>query len=687
MSPQEELEQIEIELELRKRKAAQPEAKLPTSAPGPQPAPAGTAPTFSGQGIMEVIRDVPGSAREAIAPLLTAPAKALAGLTIDLPTMGKQWANRKTGGKAFPGVDEMPLLSPKIDELRDALAGRKLGNETPTAAVEGLVGGWGGVAPAIAVNELIKRDVHPLVAMGAGVAIPMAGAAGATAVRAGSVDPRKVMAQGRIEHAVSGTDPAALMEAARTQSLAGREGLFLLPSQGSGRAMPGMAQLETQALMSSAKGAGPLRQQVFSQQDKADELARALVAQAGRPAPVGEAATDLQRAAIKRLQADTDRQRSITNEYYTQAAKNKAPIESVEVKNLIREIDKRIASSRGNEQFVEGATDLRNRLKGLLKEPTGDGGAAVLGKLTGKKTPPVTAPELYNVMKSFADKIEAPDARGVAMYSDNNAKELRKLAENTVRKLYETKEPLYGTARQLTAGMRVIDERGSFDQLTSMTKANSAENLISSVPRQADALQEISRGRTAWADKTKEGTGPMSPMTETVGSDQKAVQKALATALEGARQRAFALGNTGQRNPSASAKFAKEVAGTSDQQEQLLRAINAAGGDTARAGELLELSRAVGRPTVVHGARVPVTDIQPIEGLRMAGGHELARRAAVMRVAQAVVNRMSDGEVIRRLQQPNSAMQLAQMPQIKSATPREQLAVLLAITGQAVPTE
>lgn len=179
----------------------------------------------------------------------------------------------------------------------------------------------------------------------------------------------------------------------------------------------------------------------------------------------------------------------------------------------------------------------------------------------------------------------------------------------------------------------------------------------------------------------------MSPMTETVGSDQKAVQKALATALEGARQRAFALGNTGQRNPSASAKFAKEVAGTSDQQEQLLRAINAAGGDTARAGELLELSRAVGRPTVVHGARVPVTDIQPIEGLRMAGGHELARRAAVMRVAQAVVNRMSDGEVIRRLQQPNSAMQLAQMPQIKSATPREQLAVLLAITGQAVPTE
>lgn len=682
MTPQEELELLQLEQERRRRQAA---ATAAPTEQAPQPA-AQAAPTLSKQGIMEVIRDIPGSAREAIAPVLTAPAK-IGGFLWDAQRGFKQFANKQSGGRVFPGAEDMPALTPKVDALRDALAGRELGNETPTAVMEGITGGPTGMAMSGAVNEMINRGVNPVVALGASLLVPAAGSAATRAYRAGSVDPRKMLAQGRIEHAVSGTDPAALREAAQLQSLAQKEGIFMLPSQGSGRSMPGIAQLETQALMSSAKGAGPLREQVFAQQGQADDLAKALVAQAGKPTNVEDAATNLQRAAVDRVRADSTREQRITGPYYAEAAKNKASVDPAEIKSAIKAIDDSIKSMRGNEAFEIGARDLKRRLEEISKTPKGDKGAAILGRLTGNKPSTVAAPDLYRVMQSFGSELKAVDARGVAKYEDNVAQALRELAERTVRNLYETKEPAYQTARELTKGMRRIDSRGPFDPLVSMTKANSPENVINQTLKAPDALQEISRGRSVWADLKKPGTDSATPMTETVASNQKAVSEALATALEGARQRAFSLGNTGQRNPSASAKFAREVAGTPTQEEALMRAIQAAGGDPTRSAELLTLNRALGRPSVVQGARVPVTDITPVEGLRMAGGHELARRAAVMRVAQALVNRMSDGEVIRKLQQPDSAARLAQMPQVQTATPREKLAALLAAAPQTMPTE
>lgn len=686
MTPEEELELIQIEQELRRRKVK------PAAEGGRQSASASVDPSLWG-GLKEVAGQLPQHARETAVQTGLAIPKVLAG-GVDLITMGKQLANEQTKGgmvELFPKAETLPRVMPLLQALQTKLQGRNTEEEVPAAITEGMFSGPV-AGPAMAAGAvsggltqwLLNAGVPPWVAIPAGV---VTGGGTGAAASARSVRPGQILAQGRVRRALEGSDPGALDEAGKTQQLASERGLFILPSQGTGRQAPGLEQLETEAMLSHAKGGADLKQRVFQQAGQARELADELVtASRGTPRPADEAAGALTTAARERLLADQQRINSITQNFYEEAAKNNAAIRKEDLEEVLSALQGARREVAGNREVIAGIDDLLARLKNPAQEKAAKS-EKLLRKLQGTEVQ-TSAPVLRRVYQSFIESLDAINEKtGARAYSDNVAGRLRELANTHVRKLYEKAEPLYGRARTMQADMLRRGARNEFDPLVQLSKASGKpENVTGRLlqPGGGDTLQEITTGVQRWLPAAERSGLDANQLTATAGASPQAARDALATALAQARDQAFKPSNLGATPPNAGAVLANAVAGTPAQQTSLGRAIAAVGGRSSEALKTTELLRALGRPTTVHGARVPGTEIAPIDPFRAVSPQPIQRTTAITKILGVMINKLSDADVIAYLNRPDSVQALQRLPGAKAMTPRMQLAALLAANAQGM---
>lgn len=218
MTPEQELELIAIEEEERRRAGQR----------APVPAAAAAAP-------------IPNRLREFLAAAGTAPAKAAASIA-DLVGLGVEELKKRpvktvtgagSGSSLIWLMDQYKKLglSPKVDELRDQLAGRKLEGDLPTAVTQGAVGGLlfpggplinaaAGGAGAGGAEVAAQAGAPPIVQAGAGLLAGL-GTGGVLVGGKALLTPRgpakelgkaldSLTPRQRLETALDGMDPAKM---------------------------------------------------------------------------------------------------------------------------------------------------------------------------------------------------------------------------------------------------------------------------------------------------------------------------------------------------------------------------------------------------------------------------------------------------------------------------------------------
>ncbi len=343
-------------------------------------------PQGAGSGLADVAANLPRHMREVGAAAAMGPAKMLTGL-IDLTTAGKQAAG-------MPNAGQLPYLTPYIDSLRDKLAGRPLGNETPTAVAEAAFSGPAGMLVSGTTNEAINQGVPAPLAMAAGIASPYA-LKGAKEVVRSNFNPLKPVGERltemRFNEALAGTNLDQLPAMSRQQGEAAKRGVHLFPSQLTSQGSPGFQQLETEILRSKAPQAAGVQQLAFKQAPATEAmlrqtLSRYLPTKANQSTE--EAAANLQKAATDRLTASANADKGAVAPVWNQAKATPARIGYDDVEDMLQKL-------RGHSQDMT----LPQQARGPLKE---------MEKFLGGKVADVRAAEMQVQILSNSLKKATP---------------------------------------------------------------------------------------------------------------------------------------------------------------------------------------------------------------------------------------------------------------------------------------
>jgi hypothetical protein len=573
---------------------------------------------------------------------------------------------RETGEPAPPETDS---ISSYVDRLRDQLAGRPLEKSVPAAIAEGATGSLiypgGPVTNAVAggigsgvTQTLLNREVSPGKAAGVG-----AGTSLGLAATMSLANPRRILLVKRLRESLGGMNEDDLSETVRMQSRAAARGVPLFPSQASPGLAPGMQQLETEILRSKSPGAADVQQLGFKQAPLADQFAQETLRKTlptRADLSQEKVAENLQVAALKRAKADFEAVNARTEELYTQAGKSEAVVDIVAMKPVLEQLNAVIKSPT---TAAESKKALRNLANQLVKESAQYKGQIPVQRLR----------TIYQDMESNLEKVNAV---GLPDYSDRAAGQIRKAINGetptspALRNAYEEAEPLFGAARVLQSSGKEAAARGPFDPVVQLSKGRgSAEKYTEGMLGKAEALTDIASGAPA-----KGGVR--------LGSDKDAVRDALANSLETQRQKAFQLSNAGEMLQNSPAIFVRNLIGTDTKRRGLEGAMRSIGIDPKTFMADMEVLQAAGRPTVVHGSRVPSTGIDPADVARATIGGSLQQQQARMSMLRSWINRISDKQIAEILERPDSVAYIQKVAGASAMDPRQLVAVMLASKWQ-----
>lgn len=630
------------------------------------------APSLIGQRGTDIfgreLGDGTGVGRDTAASGLFGPSKALGGL-IDLLQAGhhnlKKQKQREQGG---PAPEPPESITERVNALRDEAAGRPVGNSIPAAAAEGATGSLmfpGGAAANAASGAVGAATTQAATNAGASPAkagllgLLTGGVTGLGTAVPGFV--AKKLAGGRAEEALRGMNQDDITAAIRLQK---ESPVPLFPSQASPGAAPGLQQLETEILRSKSKGAMPAQQMGFKQAPISSAFAdsllnRILPTKAG--ASSDDLASGLASAAGARSAADIEALNARTAHLYKTAKETKGVVAGEDLQAIFDRLKAELADRSLPQQARRDFTEFQKKL--------------VLESAANKGSIP--APVMRALYQSLEDKITALKAPGLPEYPDYVAGRVRKVLDSTVREAYENAEPLYRVARELQSSGRQNATRGQFDQLTQLANAGGdSEAFLRNLPAKGEGLREISSGVPIKLDKGEYGRQ---------GANPEAVRDALAAGLRLQKNKAFELSQAGEMMQNSPAVLVNALAGTPEKSKSLITGLRAAGVPEEKIAELekgLQVLQAAGRPTVVHGSRVPVTGIDPVDVARATIGGSLQQQQARMSMLRSTVNMMTDKEVAAVLAQPNSLELLQKMPGAKALDPRAALVGVLMAQSQ-----
>jgi hypothetical protein len=278
-------------------------------------------------------------------------------------------------------------------------------------------------------------------------------------------------------------------------------------------------------------------------------------------------------------------------------------------------------------------------------------------------------------------KLSERDAGGNPTYSDKAAGDIRKALDAVYRDQYEYTEPMYRVARELTRSRKENFARTEFDPVEVLSQGQGdPRKYLSSILQRGDGLPQVARGQSV-----RQPTG----QRQVEGANPEAVRDALAKALDLRRQDAFRLSDTGEMLQHSPAKFVEGIAATAEQKKALANTLRSVGVNPKPLMDDLGVVEAAGRPTVVHGSRVPGTEVNPVDLARATIGGTLQAQQARMTIVRSLINRLSDAEVAKVLENPRSLDIIKQIPQKQALrmTQRDLAVAVLAASGQFQPTE
>lgn len=603
--------------------------------------------------------------RELGATALMAPAKTFAGL-MDLGEVGL----RSLGG--FLGLPTPPPAgySERVEELRTKLAGkpRGSGSRPDLAAIEGAAGGLlfgraGALAGALAgpaSEEVTHRTGSALLGAGAGL---LAGAS-PTIVANRAVTIRSPMtrrASKLVSEAVRSAPREVLDEAQQVQEAAAKRGLFVLPSQASRVSLPKIQELEVRVLGSHAAGAEQLRQKVLRQAAAQERLAKEFVRSVDVPVvPPEVAAGQLAQAARGRLRADREFINKLTEDLYRQGHEAARQIEVQPIPAVVGQLVKALRTEFGGN-----------------KEAT-----RLARSLLDSYTKARNAKELFEAHQSFLQQLQGAPVKGGV------AKALRTFSERVLRDSAEALVPAYREAREVQAALLKGIERLPGDPLLQMAATpRDPAAYLAKVPQRAGALKQIYEGTTDLrfaADNLPQA--PNLPSLAPMGAAPDVARSGLAASLESLQQRAFAPGPRGLVSPTAGATFAHRVAPTPAAEAAFEEVYKTVALRPVDVKETLEVLRALSRPFKMPLGGGAGTEIHPITLLRAGSPQQWQRTHAITAIAKALMNRMTDKEIIEILSNPRSIELMRKAPALRKFGSRE-LAATVAALQLAGPEE
>lgn len=647
--------ELELELELRRRRQQQPYTH-------------------------EAFTPPPNTLRAAAAGAAVGPSKTVSGI-LDFLNEGAARNAERQAATGFPAARgpkarsqeqrREAALTPKVDALRDMMAGGPA-EGTATTVAEGMTGGLlfpgGPLANAASggLGALVgdygnKQDWNPLLTLGlstlAGVG-PAALLETGQAARGGS----RFLAAGRAKDALARSSPEGLEEAKKFQQWAAKRGYFLLPSQSTAKATPGLLDLETSVFQSRSPAVQALREKVFGQYSRADSLARQTVDEMpGRVLPEEEAASQVVGAAEELRKGRRQVGNIAAKPFYEEGKAvlaNPTQQASSDVRRAL--VDARTSTTSGDVRY--GAA----KLEAMLDE---------LKKAKGRE---VTPADLRDVHERYTAWLDTPNEKGTIL-PDTAKQELRLLSERSVRKLAEDIAPALREGREVAARFKSDFDYDPFDAVTREGRTTATRTALAQLLRQPRIATELAEG--VKAPQFEAATGKRVGET-TLGANIEAPSNALKTAADAERRKAFRL-MQGEENPQAPFFFASALAPDEAVRAELARAVTRLGGDGGRLGENLDLLTALGRPTSARGSNIDPTAISPIQTVQAAGAAgPLQVHQARASIVRAMINRMSDASVAKALSEPNAVAALEQIAGAKAMSPRAALAALMTAQGQ-----
>lgn len=566
-------------------------------------------------------------------------------------------------------------LTPKVQELKDELAGGDSNNFL--ANVAGVATGsllfpgsaglnfGSGIASGTAGEMLQGSGFWPK--LGGESAAGLMAAALLTKGKNTAQGLPGFLARGRLQNAVDQSAPDVLDEIGKLQELARVHKTFILPSQGTAKATPGLELLETEVLASKAGGVQPMREKVFGQVDDAARLSGQFIDEApGRVLPQEEAAAGLVAAAKERNAALRGQGTTSAQQLYDAGNAVPTPIGPGELRDVRLGLQNTRASAPAG-GFVQQEIDW------------------LLGRLDRAQLErrELTARDLTTIHDEFRARLDAPRADGSIVPSADK-ETLRRLSEANVRAAAEAVSPQLREARELAGAFKAQNEYDPFDLVTREGRTTATKPALSSVVKNPRIATELADGVTTPVfGEAGERVGQV-----TQAANLEPARSGLKTGLDAERQNAFRRVD-GKINPQAPASLINAIAPSPEAKGELAAALSRLGGDGERAGELLDVMEALSRPTVVRGVKVDTTGVSPLQAAQAGGlGGSLQVHQARAGIIRALVNRLSDTQVAAALSRPDFAEVMAKLPGARAMTPRAALAaVLSAQQGENEPTE
>lgn len=571
----------------------------------------------------------------------TAPAKGLAGIA-DFGAAGWQKLLSLMGSEGAPSDN----MTPAVDRLTDALAGRPVPQSVGRSAFEGAItaplsGAKGAQLPAAVtsgataggVSELAKeKGLNEYAQLGLGMASGYG--AGGFAANA-KLTPAEFLAKNRLRQAMEGLRPEDFPAGKKAMGDAAGEGIKLTPSQALQVPAEGLQSLEAALLKSRASGADAMRTSKASQATRVQDLVEGLRSKSGQqPRMDDDLANDVFVASKGILRKQSEAVNDATRPLYNDPLAKNWKIKPEVAQNVNQGFAALFQKHRADGPVLAVLQEAQQELSRVLANPN------------------VTPEELTTAIRTVKSELPSYEAAGTS--ASNRAQGIVKEAIKPLEALVAKHAPTIPQAQQMQADLRGT-LANSFSEVTRQAKAKSgtSEAVLTALEKRPEVIAEVAKKNPQLA--------------------QEALQRQLNKAVEGAFQKDSRTGLPPGNEGIVLQKTLTEGPGGKAFQKNLPLLFHGAGDPQAAAEgfrRVLAVVANASKPVEGSGAgRVPGLAEEAVRGSAGTTGQKVGVAA---RLANTLTFGIRDNAAISILQRPDVMQRLeilAKMPTPKLTTP------------------